>query len=155
MLDLSESECDYIEQLHEMFSNHIRAHQDLGLILEEVDGPIVKLQLPYQEKYSDSLENGSLHSSAIATAIDGALGYAVMRHLGRPTSIATVNLRVDHINKPEPGMSVVIHANCSQHTESFMYVDAEVFQTGSSVICSKAIGIFKTNTPGPALGIEL
>nr|WP_269621155.1 PaaI family thioesterase [Marortus sp. BJYM1] len=101
------------------------------------------------------MENGSLHTSAIATAIDSACGCAVMLHLGKPAAIATVNLRVDYMRKPEPGRGLVIEASCYQYAEDFIYVGAAAYQVNSKIMCCNAVGIFKSDTPGPVLGMEM
>ena len=143
------------EKLFDMFFTHIGAHRDLGLTLHKLEKKIAKIHLPFQSKHADSIENGSLHTSAIATAIDSACGCAVMLHLGKPAAIATVNLRIDYIRKPEPGQDLIIEASCYQYAEDFIYVGAAAYHVNSKLMCCNAIGIFKSDTPGPVLGMDL
>jgi len=77
------------EKLFDMFFTHVGTHRDLGLTLQNIEGDIAKIHLPFQSKHADSIENGSLHTTAIATAIDSACGCAVMLHLGKPAAIAS------------------------------------------------------------------
>ncbi|WP_372749475.1 PaaI family thioesterase [Litorivivens sp.] len=143
------------EKLFDMFFTHIGTHRDLGLTLQNIEGDIARIHLPFQSKHADSIENGSLHTTAIATAIDSACGCAVMLHLGKPAAIATVNLRIDYMRKPEPGRGLVIEASCYQYAEDFIYVGAAAYQVNSKIMCCNAVGIFKSDTPGPVLGMEI
>ena len=63
------------EKLFDMFFTHVGTHRDLGLTLQNIEGDIAKIHLPFQSKHADSIENGSLHTTAIATAIDSACGW--------------------------------------------------------------------------------
>ena len=142
------------EKLFDMFFTHVGTHRDLGLTLQNIEGDIAKIHLPFQSKHADSIENGSLHTSAIATAVDSACGCAVMLHIGKPTTIATVNLRIDHIRKPYPGLGLVVEASCYQTAGDFIYVGAAAFQEHSRIMCCNSIGVFKSDTPGPVLSAK-
>ena len=153
MFNLGTTDVDNMEQLFDMFFT-IGTHHDLGLSLQKVENNIVVVQLPFQHKHADSIENGSLHTSAIATAVDSACGCAVMLHIGKPTTIATVNLIIEHIRKPYPGLGLVVEASCYQTAGDFIYVGAAAFQEHSRIMCCNSIGVFKSDTPGPVLSAK-
>lgn len=146
---------DHIKQLYGLFSSRVGAHLDLGLKLVEIEGDTVRLLLPFQQKHAHALENGAIHTSALATAIDSACGFAVMLRLKEPTAIATVNLRIDHIRQPESGQNVTVEAQCYQQSGDFAYVRARAISTKTLFTYSSAISIFKVGTPGPALNSAL
>ncbi len=155
MFEQGKAGVDSADKLFDMFFTHIDAHRDLGLTLKKVEKNIARVLLPFQSKHADLLEDGSLHTSTIATAIDSACGCAVMLHLGKPTAIATVNLRIDYMRKPEPGHGLIIESSCYQCADEFIYVGAAAYQVNSEIMCCNAVGIFKSDTPGPVLGAEL
>ncbi|MBK6737737.1 MAG: PaaI family thioesterase [Haliea sp.] len=142
---------NHMQQLYDLFSSRVGAHHDQGLELRQINGNVVKLLLPFRPKHANSTENGALHTTALATAIDSACGFAVMLSLTEPSAIATVNLRIDHIHQPEPGQDMTVEAHCYQQSGDFAYVRAAVLSLDTLITYCHAIGIFKVGTPGPAL----
>jgi acyl-coenzyme A thioesterase PaaI-like protein len=146
---------NHMQQLYDLFSSRVGAHHDQGLELQQINGNVVTLLLPFRPKHANSIENGALHTTALATAIDSACGFAVMLSLTEPSAIATVNLRIDHIHQPEPGQDMKVEAHCYQKSGDFAYVRAAVLSLDSLITYCNAIAIFKVGTPGPALNSAL
>lgn len=140
-----------LQRLYDLFSGRVGAHSDLGLSLLSVDGLSVRICMPFQQKHADELHSSRLHSSSLLTAIDSACGFAVMLSLTKPTAIATVNLRVDHICKPGEREDVVVDAFCYERSEDFAYVQAKAVSVQEERLFSNAVGVFKIGSPGPDL----
>tara|TARA_R110001592_G_scaffold363391_1_gene687051 strand:+ start:10673 stop:11140 length:468 start_codon:yes stop_codon:yes gene_type:complete len=144
-----------IEKIYELFSAGAGAHNDMSLRFVGTEDNGVVLEMPFQEKHATDYHNGSLHTGALAAALDSACGFVVLLGLEAPQAIATINLRIDHIQVAPVGKDVRIEAECYQRTSGFAYVSALACSLdGNTKLCS-ALGIFKIGSPGPPLDRNL
>jgi|TARA_R110002072_G_scaffold171181_2_gene324928 uncharacterized protein (TIGR00369 family) len=144
-----------LEKVYELFSAGVGAHSDMSLRFVGTEENRVVLELPFQEKHATDYQNGSLHSGALAAALDSACGFVVLLSLKAPQAIATINLRIDHIHIPPVGEDVRIEAECYQQTAGFAYVSAVASSLDSKLKLCNALGIFKIGSPGPPLDRNL
>lgn len=144
-----------LEKVYDLFTAGIGAHSDMSLKFVSTEGNRVVLEMPFQEKHATAHENGSLHSGALAAALDSACGFVVLLGLEMPQAIATINLRIDHIHAAPVGQDVRIEAECYQQTEEFAYVSAFATRLDGKVRFCNALGIFKIGSPGPVLDQNL
>ena len=141
-----------LQQMHEAFSGNVGAHHDMSLkLISSVNGNVV-LELPFQEKHATARVDGVLHPGALAAALDSACGFVVLLSLEQPQPIATINLRVDHIHPAPVEEGVRIEAECYQRSGEFAYVKAVATSLDGDKLLCNALCIFKTGSPGPALG---
>ena len=141
-----------LDQIYELFSSGVGAHNDMSLRLISSGQRRVVLELPFQETHATARLNGVLHPGALAAAIDSACGFVVLLSLEQPRAIATVNLRIDHIHSAPAGEDVRIEAQCYQQAGGLAYVNAAVWSLDGEKSLCNALGIFKIGSPGPDLG---
>jgi len=100
------------------------AHGDLGLELGSASAECVRMRLPTDARLHRLAGTASPHAGAIVTAMDSAMGLAVLLRLGDPTPLATLELRYDELREPLPGDSVEVAASCAGVHDDVAYVEA-------------------------------
>jgi len=146
---------DRLKQLHHFFNESVGAHRDMSMQLVSLENGKVELIMPFQQKHSTHRIDGGLHPGALAAAIDSTCGFVIMLNLEEPQAIATINLKLDHIQPAPAGEDVRIHAECYQIHNGFAYVRAYAQDiTGDKLLCS-SVGVFKLGSAGPDLVPEI
>lgn len=122
------------DQLRELMLNpELRARMGAGasahtgIEVLETSAERVRMRLPYSDALSRDSISGSLHTGAIVTAIDSAMGFAVMLHMESPEAIATLELRYDEIHVPAAGADVIVEARCQGIEEQVAYLTGDVW----------------------------
>ncbi len=95
-----------------------------ALGLEVVDfGPRdVWMRLPFAPQLVGDPSRALLHGGAISSLMDAASGLAVMVALGRPSKIATLDLRIDYMKPAASGRDVIAHTTCYRVTQHVCFV---------------------------------
>ena len=105
------------------------AHDDLGIEIVAASPERVAIRVPFKPELARSIENMSIHSGVVMTAMDSGMGLACMMNLKEPSSLATLDLRYDELRSPRAEQDI----ECDSIDEGI------VFLTGSA---SDADGVF-------------
>jgi uncharacterized protein (TIGR00369 family) len=95
----------------------------LGLELVSTS-PEVVLRIPYRADLVGEPDTGVLAGGVVTTILDMACGWATVAALSDPTSIATLDLRIDYMRPAEPGLDILASASCYKLTRSIAFVRA-------------------------------
>ncbi len=128
-------------EFQEHFTKRAGAHADIGIEFVEADQAVC-MRIPFAEKLVRSVANRSIHAGAVMTALDSAMGLAVMMRMTEPSSLATLELRYDEIRCPEPDTAIEVRAECEHVTDDIAYLVATAKEPGSSSPFARAIGRF-------------
>lgn len=120
---------EMLARMSGMIRDFVPHNAALALDVVRVSRGDVWVRLPYAEKLVGNPETGALHGGAISSAMDAAGGLAVMARLGRPGSIATLDLRIDYMRAAHRGEDVVIHASCYKVTKHVCFVRGVAYTT--------------------------
>ena len=85
------------------------------------------LKVPYRDDLIGDPDTGVIAGGVVTTLLDHACGQSVFAALGVPTSIATLDLRIDYMRGAEPGLAVLAHAHCYKLTRSVAFVRAQAY----------------------------
>lgn len=88
------------------------------------DSEVVVLKCPYREDLIGDPDTKVLAGGLVTTLLDHASGLAVWVKLGRFTSIATLDLRIDYMRAAKPGLDLYARARCYKLTRSIAFVRA-------------------------------
>jgi uncharacterized protein (TIGR00369 family) len=94
----------------------------LGLEVIDYAEDAVWMRLPYAPALVGHPATGVLHGGAISSLMDAACGLAIMIKLGRTSSIATLDLRIDAMKPADPGRDVIAHCHCYKVTRHVCFV---------------------------------
>ncbi|MGK0224458.1 MAG: acyl-coenzyme A thioesterase PaaI-like protein [Limisphaerales bacterium] len=128
-------------EFQEHFTKRAGAHADIGIEFVEADQAVC-MRIPFAEKLIRATTNRSIHAGAVMTALDSAMGLAVMMNMTEPSSLATLELRYDEIRCPNADSSIEVRAECEHITNDIAYLVATAQESGSSSPFARAIGRF-------------
>lgn len=92
----------------------------LGLAYRGHGDDWAELMLPYAPQLI--VDDGVIASGAIFSLMDSAAGFAVFTRLQSMSGHATIDLRLDYLHGPEPGVAIVGRAVCYKLTSSVAFV---------------------------------
>jgi uncharacterized protein (TIGR00369 family) len=101
----------------------------LGFTYEGLEGPAVRIRVPYRDDLVGDPDTGVLAGGLVTTLLDHVGGLAVWVAMGGYRPIATLDLRVDYMRAAEPGRDLLAQGHCFRLTQSIAFVRAWAFET--------------------------
>lgn len=99
----------------------------LGMDIVTVGDGRATMRMPYDEALAGDPSTGVLHGGVVTTLLDSASGLAVFAALGRPTAIATLDLRVDYLRPATRGEALTAESHCYKVTRNVCFVRGIAF----------------------------
>ena len=122
---------------------------ELGIELTRLDGEAAEARLPCRPEFLGDVENQLIHTGVVTTLIDSICGIALLAHIGKPTRIATLDLRVDYLRPSRPGKDLWCRAECYRLTEQIAFLRASVWQNDPAAPVASCLAAFmRTGRPG-------
>ena len=106
----------------------------IGMRFLSTENGVALAELPWRADLVGDQETGALFGGAITTLLDHVGGSATFAALaatgsGDITSIATLDLRIDHVRPSRRGETVTGRAHCYRVTPTVAFVRAAAFET--------------------------
>jgi uncharacterized protein (TIGR00369 family) len=106
----------------------------IGLRFISADGGVAVAELPWRADLVGDVESGALFGGAVVTMLDHIGGSSVFSALLAAgatdvASIATLDLRVDHVRPSRRGETLTGRASCYRVTPTVAFVRAAAFET--------------------------
>lgn len=79
-------------------------------------------RLRWAEKLVGNPATGVIHGGALSTLLDASGGLAVATRIGRPSPIATLDLRIDYVRPAERGKDIHVRMECYAVKRSVAFV---------------------------------
>lgn len=133
-----------------MVAKMFGAHGDLGLELGAASAERVLMRLPLDARLHRLAGTASPHTGAIVTAMDSAMGLAVLLRLGDPAPLATLELRYDELREPAVGDAIDVSACCAGVHDELAYVEASA-SDGEGIFARAVARFVLTRTGDSAL----
>ncbi|WP_422364616.1 PaaI family thioesterase [Pyruvatibacter mobilis] len=124
---MSTKEQDQAEALRHALIDHVPHAQAIGLEVVYVKKAKACLKVPYAPHLVGNPDTGVVHGGVITTMLDNACGVAVQMALDEPSSIATLDLRIDYMGPATPGRDILGEAHCYKVTKSVAFVRGVAF----------------------------
>lgn len=125
---------------------HVKA---LGIELTGADAAGAEGRLPYRPEFLGDAEHQLIHTGVVTTLIDSVCGVALIAHIGEPTRIATLDLRVDYLRPSRPDKALVCRAECYRLTGQIAFLRASVWQDDpAQPVASSLAAFMRTGKPG-------
>jgi uncharacterized protein (TIGR00369 family) len=116
----------------------------------------VVLRIPYRADLVGEPDTGVLAGGVVTTLLDMACGWATVAALKIPTSIATLDLRIDYMRPAEPGRDILASAHCYKLTRSIAFVRALAYdQSPADPVAAAQAAFMLDSNAGRAPGANL
>jgi len=139
---MSDDAAKRLEIMREMLISHVPHAQAIGLEVVAAGQGICRMKVPYAAHLVGNPDTGVVHGGVITSMLDNACGIAVQMALGEPTSIATLDLRIDYMRPAEPGIDILGEAHCYKVTRSVAFVRGTAFHTDPEDPVATCVGAF-------------
>jgi uncharacterized protein (TIGR00369 family) len=127
------------------FIDHTPQARALGMQLVTLEKGNAVLKVPYREDLIGDPDTGVIAGGVVTTLLDHACGQSVFAAIGAPTSIATLDLRIDYMRGAEPGLAIFAHAHCYKLTHSVAFVRATAYDRDAADPLATAQAAFMIN----------
>ncbi|MBI4511772.1 MAG: PaaI family thioesterase [Deltaproteobacteria bacterium] len=137
-----------LDRIDQAVSGRIPHNAALGMRAVACGPDDVTLSVPYDARLVGNPETGVLHGGVITTLIDATCGMAVFMKLGKPTRIATLDLRIDYLKPASPGRAVLATAECYKMTRQVAFVRALAYHDSKDDPIASSAGTFMIFSEG-------
>jgi uncharacterized protein (TIGR00369 family) len=118
----------------------------LGLEITDIEQARAFGRAPYREELIGDPETGVIAGGVIITLLDNLGGVAVVAALDEPTTVATLDLRIDYMRPASPGRDVLATAHCYHVARSAAFVRAVAYEDSPDDPVAHASGVFMLDT---------
>jgi uncharacterized protein (TIGR00369 family) len=130
--------------------------RDLGFKLVKLEKARGVVSVEYQEKLIGNPVTRVVHGGVITALLDHASAVAVVAALETPTSIATLDMRIDYMRAAEPGRTIIGDAVCFKITKSVAFVRGTAYHDSiddpiATVVCTYMLASDGGRKPGANL----
>jgi len=117
----------------------------LGMRTLEIGGGRVIMTVPYREDLVGDTATGVIAGGVVTTLLDHSCGQSVYAALPNPTTIATLDLRIDYMRRSQPGRDIFVAAHCYRLTQSIAFVRAVAYDVSADDPVATAQAAFMLN----------
>jgi acyl-coenzyme A thioesterase PaaI-like protein len=129
MTDDANSDERRIRRLCERFLGTVRHSVELGMQLEDANRDGVTMLLPWSGHIVGNPWLGIVHGGPILALLDQTGGLSVACRLFPDLDITpTLDLRIDHLRRPEPRLDIRAWATCHRLTANVAFVRGCAYQ---------------------------
>jgi uncharacterized protein (TIGR00369 family) len=139
---LSGDKAALLARVNQAMVGSVPLNAALGLVVDDIDSGLAVMRLPYRDDLVGNPETGVLHGGVITALVDACSGLAVFSKLGRPTRIATLDLRIDYLKPATPGEAVRARAECYKLTRQIAFTRALAYHDDAADPIAASAGTF-------------
>lgn len=126
----------------------------LGLEVTNFEDRRVHGRAPYRPETVGDPDTGVIAGGVITTFLDQLCGMAAVLAMREPSTVATIDLRIDYMRPAEPGRDVLAEAFCYKIGRNVAFVRAVAFEDSPDNPIAHATSAFMINT-GSKVGANL
>ena len=102
--------------------------------------------VPYRDDLIGDPTTGVIAGGVVTALLDHTCGMSVMAALSAPTTIATLDLRIDYMRAAKPGAAIVAQAHCYKVAHAVAFVRAIAHDGASDDPIANATAAFMLNS---------
>tara|TARA_R110002073_G_scaffold45053_2_gene124607 strand:+ start:16469 stop:16951 length:483 start_codon:yes stop_codon:yes gene_type:complete len=145
---MAERNFQYMDMAKMFFGGDHPLFKAFGIRVDESREGLAAMTMPCVADMCD--QRGALHRGAITTLLDSNCGLAILAYLGDMRPIATIDLRVDFLAKPEAGEGVRGEVECYEVKGDVAYVRGVALGCSNDSVLASVSGCFAVGTHGPS-----
>jgi len=128
----------------------------IGMEVTRIEPARVWGRVPYRADLIGDPETGVIAGGVITTLLDTICGTAAVAAMEHPTTVATIDLRIDYMRAAEPGRDVLAEAHCYKLGRSIAFVRAVAYEdTPENPIAQVATAFMVNSNAGRKFGANL
>lgn len=128
----------------------------LGLAITRIEAGRVWGVAPYRPELVGDPETGVIAGGVITTFLDHLCGTAAVAAMSSPTTVATIDIRIDYMRPAAPGRDVLAEAHCYKLGRNVAFVRAVAYEDSPDNPIAHATGAFMVNSSsGRKVGANL
>jgi uncharacterized protein (TIGR00369 family) len=136
---------DALERVREM-TRWTPQGRALGIEVTKLEGATVWGRVPYKPELIGDPETGVIAGGVITTFLDQLSGMAAVLAMREPTTVATIDIRIDYMRGAEPGRDVLAEAHCTKIGKNVAFVRAVAYEEKPDNPIAHATSAFMLNT---------
>lgn len=130
--------------------------RDFGFKLVRLEKARALVSVDYQDKLIGNPVTRVVHGGVITALLDHACAVAVVAALDKPTSIATLDMRIDYMRAADPDRTIIGDAVCFKFTKSVAFVRGTAYHDNiddpiATVVCTYMLASDGGRKPGANL----
>ena len=118
----------------------------LGMEVTRIEPARVWGRVPYRDDLIGDPDTGVIAGGVITTFLDTLCGTAAVAAMETPTTVATIDLRIDYMRPAEPGRDVLAEAHCYKLGRSIAFVRAVAYEDDSDNPVANVAAAFMVNS---------
>lgn len=138
---------DALHRVRSMFQFTPQARA-LGLEVTRIEKGRVWGKAPYREELIGDPERRVIAGGVLTTFLDQLSGTAAVAAMDAPTTVATIDIRIDYMRPAEPGRDVLAEAHCYKLGKSVAFVRAVAYEDSPDNPIAHATSAFMVNSSG-------
>ncbi|HKU40928.1 MAG TPA: PaaI family thioesterase [Polyangiales bacterium] len=132
-----------VAKLFGSLSPHMRG---LGFEVVSIKSGVCVAKLPYRPELIGDPLSGVLHGGAVTTLLDSTGGAAVLSAMKGPTSLATLDLRIDYLRPSRPGRALLARVECYKTTRHVAFTRGIAYDGDEDDPVASMAATFMLNT---------
>jgi uncharacterized protein (TIGR00369 family) len=132
-----------VAKLFGSFSPHMRG---LGFEVMSIKAGVCIAKLPYRPELIGDPLTGVLHGGVVTTLLDSTGGAAVLSAVKGPTSLATLDLRIDYLRPSRPGRALLARVECYKRTKHIAFTRGVAYDADESDPVASMAATYMLNT---------
>lgn len=117
-----------VERMSQMIRGFVPHNQAIGIELLRIREGEVWTKVPWDERLVGNPATGVLHGGVVSTMMDASCGLAIMSRIGRPSGIATLDLRIDYVRGATPRAPILARTSCLKVTRHVCFARGVAYQ---------------------------
>jgi uncharacterized protein (TIGR00369 family) len=117
-----------LERITRSFDALVPLNRAMGMELLDTGEGRGRIRLPWDERWLGDPERGLIHGGVITTLLDATCGIAAFMALHKPSLIATLDLRIDHLRPAVRDKELIASAETVRRTRQVLFIRGIVDQ---------------------------
>jgi len=118
----------------------------LGIEITQLEPARVWGRVPYRADLVGDPDTGVIAGGVLTTFLDTLCGMAAVAAMETPTTVATIDLRIDYMRPAEPGRDVLAEAHCYKLGRNVAFVRAVAYEDEAHNPIAHAASAFMVNS---------
>jgi len=118
----------------------------LGIQVSRIESARVWGLVPYRAELVGDPETGVIAGGVITTFLDTLCGMAAVAAMEHPTTVATIDLRIDYMRPATPERDVLAEAHCYKLGKSVAFVRAVAYDDTPDNPIAHVVAAFMVNS---------